>query len=91
MDQSDLRRLLGRFAAGEISMDDIVRELRFLPYADLGFAKVDHHREIRTGLPEAVYGPGKTPAQAAAIVAQLSARSSGPVLVTRAGRDQYEA
>lgn len=91
MHEPALRMLLERLAAGEASVDEAVRELRDLPFADLGFAKVDHHRELRLGLPEAVYGPGKTPEQAAAIVAELMERSSGPVLVTRATPDQRKA
>lgn len=86
-----LRALLERLADGATSVDDVVRELRDLPFADLGFARVDHHRELRLGLPEAVYGPGKTPEQAAAIVVELLERSSGPVLVTRASAEQQEA
>ena len=72
-------------------MDDAVRELRYLPYSDLGFARVDHHRELRLGLPEAVYGPGKTAEQVAAIVATLLERNAGAVIVTRATKSQYEA
>ncbi|HTC80411.1 MAG TPA: nickel pincer cofactor biosynthesis protein LarB [Acidimicrobiia bacterium] len=59
-----------------------------MPFADLGFARVDHHRPLRQGFPEAVYAPGKTPAQCAAIVAELAAGpTAGPVLLTRAGED----
>jgi pyridinium-3,5-biscarboxylic acid mononucleotide synthase len=91
VDEPALRALLERVTAGETSVDDAVRELADLPFADLGFARVDHHRELRLGLPEAVYGPGKTPEQAAAIVADLVERSSGPVLVTRATPEQRKA
>ena len=68
-----------------------MRQLRRLPFADLGFARVDHHRQLRQGLPEAVYGPGKTPEQCAAIVAELLAGSGGPVLLTRADATQVGA
>ncbi|HEY8200168.1 MAG TPA: nickel pincer cofactor biosynthesis protein LarB [Actinomycetota bacterium] len=91
MDEPALRALLERLRTGETTVDDVVRALRDLPFADLGFARVDHHRELRLGLPEAVYGPGKTPEQAAAIVAALLERSSGPVLVTRATPEQRKA
>ena len=57
--------------------------LAALPFEDLGFARVDHHRALRGG-PEVVYGPGKTPAEAAAIVASLLAQDASPVLVTKA-------
>jgi NCAIR mutase (PurE)-related protein len=91
IDEGTLRRLLEACAGGELSVDDAVRELRYLPYSDLGFARVDHHRELRLGLPEAVYGPGKTAEQAAAIVAALLERNVGAVIVTRATKSQFEA
>ena len=65
------RRLLEAVRSGDVHPDDAVAELRRLPFADLGFARVDHHRALRQGLPEAVYGPGKTPEQCAAIVGEL--------------------
>ena len=71
MDELELRGLIDDLRSGACSPDDAVRRLRRLPFAELGFAKVDHHRALRQGLPEAVYGPGKTPAQCAAIVAEL--------------------
>lgn len=91
MDESSLRILLDGLSVGTVSVDDALRELRLLPYADLGFARVDHHRELRLGQPEVVYGPGKARAQVAAIVEELIRGSSGPVVVTRATPDQYEA
>jgi NCAIR mutase (PurE)-related protein len=91
MDELRLRRLLQGLVGGETSVDEAVRELRHLPYADLGFARVDHHRELRVGICEAVYGPGKTPEQAAAIALALLEGNTGPVLVTRAAKEQYEA
>ena len=90
MDETSLHRLLDRFAAGDIDAAAVVEALRHLPYADLGFARVDHHRVLRQGLPEAVYAPGKTPAQCAAIVAELLT-SDGPVLLTRADPEQAAA
>lgn len=91
MDDVALRALLEQCAGGALSVDEVVRELRYLPYADLGFARVDHHRELRLGLPEAVYGPGKTPEHVAAIVAALLDVNTGPILVTRASPEQYAA
>jgi len=91
VDETTLRSLLERLARGDSSVDEAVRELRFLPYADLGFARVDLHRELLLGLPESVYGPGKTPEQAAAIVAELLEGSTGPVIVTRATAEQHKA
>src|SRR4051812_19817518 len=92
MDEPALRQLLDDVRAGTTSPDDAVARLRRLPFADLGFARVDHHRALRQGLPEAVYGPGKTAEQCAAIVAELLAEpGSGPVLLTRANDDQAAA
>lgn len=79
-----LRQLLDDVAAGAVAVDDAVAQLRRLPFADLGFARVDHHRSLRQGLAEAVYGPGKTPAQCAALVTELLVGGDGPVLLTRA-------
>ena len=91
MDEAALKELLGAVGAGEVDPDDAVRRLRRLPFADLGFARVDHHRALRQGVAEAVYGPGKTPAQCAAIVAELLAEPGGPVILTRALPDQIDA
>ncbi len=71
MDPAALRRLLDDVRSGACSPDDAVLQLRRLPFADLGFAKVDHHRSLRQGFPEAVYGPGKTAEQCSAIVGEL--------------------
>ncbi len=81
-----LRELLDEVANGATSPADALDRLRTLPFADLGFARVDHHRTLRQGFPEAVYAPGKTPAQCAAIVAELvdGPGAAGPVLLTRA-------
>src|SRR3954470_12971920 len=85
MDELSLRQLLDDVRSGVLAPDDAVLRLRRLPFADLGFARVDHHRALRQGLPEAVYAPGKTAEQCAAIVAELLAEpGSGPVLLTRA-------
>jgi hypothetical protein len=92
MDEPALYRLLDDLVAGSVSPDEVVRRLRRLPYADLGFARVDHHRALRQGLPEAVYGPGKTVAQCVAIVGELlSEPDGGPVLLSRASEEQAAA
>ena len=91
MDEGVLRELLAGVRAGEIHPDDAVRELRRLPFADLGFARVDHHRRLRSPLGEVVYGPGKEPEECAAIVAELLAEARGPVVLTRAGEEQAAA
>jgi hypothetical protein len=84
MDEGDLAQLLDDVRSGACSPDEALARLRRLPFADLGFAKVDHHRALRQGMPEAVYAPGKTADQCAAIVAELLAGGSGPVILTRA-------
>ena len=91
MDVSSLRSLIARVAAGECEPDEAVRLLRRVPYVDLGFARVDHHRDLRVGMPEAVYGPGKTPEHCAAVVEELLKGTDGPVLLTRADDDQVKA
>jgi pyridinium-3,5-biscarboxylic acid mononucleotide synthase len=83
MDQDYLRTLLEQVRAGAVEIDAALERLRHLPYEDLGFAKVDHHRALRHGMPEVVFGKGKTPDQVSAIVRTLLATSQN-VLVTRA-------
>ena len=91
MDSSSLRSLIDAVADGRCSPDDAVRQLRRLPYSDLGFARVDLHRDLRQGMPEAVYGPGKTPEHCAAVVEELLRATDGPVLLTRATDAQVKA
>ena len=91
MDASSLRTLIDDVAGGRCTPDDAVRQLRRLPYSDLGFARVDHHRDLRLGMPEAVYGPGKTPEHCAAVVEELLTATGGPVLLTRATEAQVKA
>jgi hypothetical protein len=91
MDASSLRALVEDVAAGRCAPDDAVRQLRRLPFADLGFARVDHQRDLRLGLPEAVYGPGKTPEHCAAVVIELLEGTDSPVLLTRADEAQVKS
>ncbi|MDQ6617020.1 MAG: nickel pincer cofactor biosynthesis protein LarB [Actinomycetota bacterium] len=92
MDAAALRNLLDQVRSGACSPDEAVRALQRLPFADLGYARVDHHRSLRQGLPEAVYGRGKTPAQCAGIVTELlSVPHGGPVLLTTVNDAQAEA
>jgi NCAIR mutase (PurE)-related protein len=83
MDRDQLRSLFEQVRAGAVGIDTAMERMRHLPFEDLGFAKVDHHRALRHGIPEVVFGKGKTPEQVSAIVASLAARSPN-VLVTRA-------
>ncbi len=91
MNELELRKLIDEVSSGALTVDEAVESLQRLPFADLGYAKVDHHRELRLGRPEAVYAPGKSPAQCAGIVGELLSSSTGPVLVTRADAEQSEA
>ena len=91
MDAEALRALLDDVAAGRIAASDAARQLERLPFADLGYARIDHHRALRQGLPEAVYGPGKTPEACAGIVTELLTNGTGPVLLTRANDEQAAA
>jgi NCAIR mutase (PurE)-related protein len=85
VDEATIRRLIEQVRSGLVEPDEVVARLRHLPFTDLGFARVDHHRALRQGLAEAVYGPGKTPEQCAAIVEELLATpGKAPVLLTRA-------
>ncbi|HWE53949.1 MAG TPA: nickel pincer cofactor biosynthesis protein LarB [Acidimicrobiales bacterium] len=90
MDEAAVRKLLDQLTAGELDADEVVRRLRSLPFTDLGFATLDSHRELRQGVPEVVYGPGKGPGHCAAIVTELLSSSSGPVLLTRASAEQID-
>lgn len=91
MDEPVLRQLLKDVSSGACAPEEALRRLRRLPFADLGFARVDHHRELRQGYAEAVYGPGKSPSQCAAIVVELLGASQAPVLLTRADEAQRSA
>jgi pyridinium-3,5-biscarboxylic acid mononucleotide synthase len=82
MDQDQLRVLLEEVRAGAVEIDAALERLRHMPFEDLGFAKVDHHRALRHGMPEVVFGMGKTADQISAIAASLLARAQN-VLLTR--------
>ena len=94
MNASQLRTLLDRVANGDMdaatAQHQLLDALRARPYEDLGFARVDHHRAVRQGFPEVILGLGKTPAQIAAIAAEIAARGS-TLLVTRASEAAYAA
>ena len=61
MNAKELEKILKDIRAGEVSIDEAMERLRDFPYTDLGFARIDHHRELMTGYPEIVYCAGKTP------------------------------
>src|SRR6185436_17779934 len=76
------RDLLERVASGELAAEDALEALALEPVESLGFATIDHHRALRQGFPEVIYGAGKTPAQVTEIASHIAARGTG-VLVTR--------
>ena len=86
MDQTQLRELLERVRAGETDVDAAVGRLRHMPFEDIGFAKVDHHRALRHGVPEVIFGLGKTSEQVTEIALRLQAGASN-LLVTRASKE----
>ena len=88
MTEEQLRQILRDLKSGALSDDQALERLRNLPFEDLGFANVDHHRTLRQGFPEVIFGAGKTADQVAKIVAaMLPGRHN--ILVTRATSDQY--
>jgi pyridinium-3,5-biscarboxylic acid mononucleotide synthase len=94
MNPAQLRRLLEDVTHGEVSAEracaQILQVLRAAPFEDLGFARVDHHRSLRQGIPEVIFGQGKTPAQIAAIAGRIVARGHD-LLVTRTDETAGEA
>lgn len=91
MEQRELHELLGRVAAGDASVDEAERALRVAPFEDLGYAKVDHHRGMRQGVSEVVYGAGKTAEQIAGVVRALVEGGQERVLVTRLDAEKAQA
>jgi NCAIR mutase (PurE)-related protein len=92
LDESDIRNLLEAVRRGKLSVEATLGKLRQLPYEDLGFAKIDHHRALRQGFPEVVFASGKTAKQVTEIVRRmLRAKGSHNILITRAGRKTYAA
>jgi len=92
LDVARIRELLEKVAAGELTIDEAVTRLRVLPYEDIGFAKVDHHRSLRTGFPEVIYCQGKAIEHIIAIIERLHERGGeGTILATRANPEVAEA
>jgi NCAIR mutase (PurE)-related protein len=90
MDRHRIESLLNEVREGRTPVNEALDRLRDLPFEDLGFAKIDHHRALRTGMPEVIFGAGKTAAQVAAIFARM-AQAGGNVLATRATREMFDA
>src|SRR5581483_7326244 len=90
MTEERLRRLLQRVAAGRVSAPAALERLRHMPFEDLGFARIDHHRALRRGIPEVIFGEGKSAAQIAAIGARIADSGAG-LVVTRLDPDKARA
>ena len=85
MDRDQLRGLFEQVQTGAMDVESALNRMRHMPFEDLGFAKVDHHRELRHGMPEVIFAKGKTPEQVTAIAGALLKHSQN-VLITRADR-----
>src|SRR5919202_557463 len=90
MDEAAVRRLLDLVAAGAVAPGQATEQLKRLSVEDRGFARLDRHRQLRTGFPEVIYGAGKTPEQIAAIARRM-ADAGIPVLATRCASEAFEA
>jgi NCAIR mutase (PurE)-related protein len=90
MEIEKLKALLEEVKGGEIAVDDALQSLRTLPFEDLGFSKIDHHRQLRTGFPEVIFCQGKTVEHVKQISERILA-AGHPLLATRATPDMYEA
>jgi pyridinium-3,5-biscarboxylic acid mononucleotide synthase len=90
MNEESIRDMLARVANGAMTPDEATQMLRRLPFEDVGFAKVDHHRALRCGVPEVIFCPAKTPQQVATIAGRILAGGAS-VLATRASQEQFEA
>jgi pyridinium-3,5-biscarboxylic acid mononucleotide synthase len=92
MNESDAKKFLRDVRAGRVSLDRAFEKLRQLPYEDLGFAKIDHHRSLRQGFAEVIYARGKTPRQVAEIArGMLRAKASHNILITRGNKAVFAA
>ncbi|HEY1209895.1 MAG TPA: nickel pincer cofactor biosynthesis protein LarB [Terracidiphilus sp.] len=90
MDRARIETLLNEVREGRMTVNDAVDRLKDLPFEDIGFAKLDHHRALRTGMPEVIFASGKTAAQVATIFARMS-KAGGNVLATRVTREMFDA
>lgn len=90
MQENEIKELLEQVKTGERSVEDALKDLKDIPYHEMGFANVDHHRALRTGFPEAIFGQGKTAAQISAIMTELL-RKGGTIMATRVDEEKAAA
>ncbi|WDV46191.1 nickel pincer cofactor biosynthesis protein LarB [Clostridiaceae bacterium M8S5] len=88
MNEETIKDLLKQVKSGTVSVDDALRNLKNLPFEDIGYAKIDHHRQMRNGYPEVIYSEGKTIKQFRGIVETMLAKDS-TILATRADKEKY--
>lgn len=91
MNKQETLNLLKKIQSGSVSPEDALRKLCTEPFEDLGYAKLDCHRELRQGVPEVIYGAGKTPEQIAGISSAMLDKGQRLILITRLSRDAAEA
>lgn len=90
MDTHQLQKLLYDVRAGSVDPSEALAQLKDLPFTDMGFAKIDHHRKLRTGIAEVIFCQGKTHEQVAQILHRLTETHQSPILATRANEDLYQ-
>ncbi len=90
MEQKDIRRLFEEVAQGKTSVDEAVLRLKETPFEDLGYAKLDHHRGLRQGVSEVIYGAGKTGEQVKGIIRAMKAQGQETILITRMSPEMAE-
>ncbi|WP_066505726.1 nickel pincer cofactor biosynthesis protein LarB [Abyssisolibacter fermentans] len=90
MNEDSIRQLLKHVKEGNVNVDEALNVLKDLPFEDIGYAKIDHHRQIRNGYPEVIYCEGKTPEQVRGIVERMLKKDTC-ILATRADKDKYDA
>ncbi|MEA5142355.1 MAG: nickel pincer cofactor biosynthesis protein LarB [Oscillibacter sp.] len=88
---SESREILQAVRDGAMSVDEALLKLKTAPFEDIGFAKIDHHRAVRQGVPEVIYGAGKTPEQIAAIIGAMRRAGQETILITRLSPDSATA
>lgn len=87
----DVEKLLNDYKNEKISLEQAMSALKKLPYEDIGYCKIDHHRQIRSGFPEVIFGLGKTPEQVKGITEQILASTKENILITKATEEFYKA
>lgn len=91
MDQLQIKELLKKVADGSVSVDKAFLELKKAPVEEMGFARIDHHRALRQGIAEVIYGAGKTPEQICRIASSMLEQGQKTILITRMSQEAYDA